>query len=286
MKVTRDYKNETIHVDQSNYIREILDKFNMAESKPVTTPMDPNARLDQNMVPKTRYEIDEMRKVPYQEAVGSLLYLSQCTRPDIAYAVGIVSRYMKNPGKAHWAAVKRIFRYLKGTKDLKLKYTRIGEKSSTIYGWADADWATELDDRHSITGNVFKFQGSVISWASKKQKTVALSTTEAEYMALSASCQEAIWLRALAQEIDPNAVTEATNIFCDNKGAVDLAKTSGYRPRTKHIDVRHHFIRERIESGEITVKHISTENMVADSLTKPLAKQKLEFCNKIMGLAM
>ncbi|XP_055904350.1 uncharacterized protein LOC129940122 [Eupeodes corollae] len=132
----------------------------------------------------------KMQDIPYREAVGSLLYASQGTRPDIAHAVGVVSKYLSNPGHAHWKAVKRIMRYLKGTIDAKIEYSK--NDDSELLAYSDADWANEVDDRRSVSGYILKMQGGPISWDSKRQKTIALSTTEAEYMALSAACQEVL----------------------------------------------------------------------------------------------
>lgn len=223
-----------------------------------------------------------MRKISYREAVGSLLYASQGTRPDISFAVNTVSRYMQNPGKGHWLAVKRIFRYLKGTLNTKLEFSQ--SQTAGCVGYCDADWGNDSDTRRSITGSIFLFQGGLIVWQSKRQSSVALSTTEAEYMALSATCQEALWLRTLAKDLEPSIVSSPTIILNDNKGAIDLSNNGGYRPRTKHIDIRHHFIREKVDCGEVKIEHIPTERMTADVLTKALYAPKIIDCIKNMGL--
>lgn len=282
IRITRDEAEGEVRIDQEAYIRKMLEKFKMMDCKPVSTPNDPNQKLTKEDLPMGDDEANEMSKVPYKEAIGSLLYASQATRPDIAYAVGLVSRFCQQPRRIHWVAVKRILRYLRGTLSAKLVFSKKGDPN--VEGYSDADWANEADDRRSITGNIFKFQSGPISWQSKKQRTVALSTTEAEYMALSATSQEALWIRSLALELDPEAVSRGLKIFCDNKGAIDLAKNAGYRPRTKHIDVRHHFVREGIERGNIVVEFIPTENMIADALTKGLFGPKLKACTKQMGL--
>lgn len=283
LRVTRDKQRGKIWLDQEAYTEEMLERFNMSECKPVPTPADPNQKLSKEQSPTNNIEATEMREtIPYKKAVGSLLYVSQGTRPDIAYAVNLASRFSNNPGKAHWTAIKRIFRYLKGTPKTKLEFSKDG--NPRIEGYGDADWANKSEDRRSITGSLFKLQCGPISWQSKKQATVALSTTEAEYMALSATCQEALWLRALAQELDPEAVASGTVIYCDNKGAADLAKTTSYRPRSKHIDVRHHFLRERVQLKEIIVEYVPTEEMSADALTKALFRPKLKSCIGGMGL--
>lgn len=221
-----------------------------------------------------------MENVPYQEAVGSLLFAAQVSRPDISYAVSCVSRFNQNPGTAHWAAVKRIFRYLKGTLDKVLTFD--GKKSPDIVGYSDSDWASDVDDRRSTTGYIFVKCNGAISWCTKKQPTVALSTTEAEYMAMSAATQEALWLRGLVSEI--TSVMDPIVIFVDNQGALNLALNGSYQPRTKHIDVRHHFIREKVQSKNIQLRYTSTATMVADSLTKPLQSDKMNKCIQQQGI--
>lgn len=281
IRITRDRENHKIFIDQEKYITGILAKFNMAECNPVSTPFDINTKLNKGMSPKNQKEMEEMENVPYQEAVGSLLYAAQSTRPDIAFAVNAVSRYNNNPGKAHWAAVKRIFRYLQGTSHLRLEYTK--SDSSDIVGFCDADWASDIDERRSITGYVFIRQGGALTWNTRKQQTIALSTTEAEYMAMSASVQEAMYLRNLQLEFNLNDV-KSTNIFCDNRSALNLSQASNYSPRTKHIDIRHHYIREKVQAGSIKFVAISTDEMAADVLTKGLSSIKHYKCLADFGL--
>lgn len=157
--------------------------------------------------------------------------MQQGTRPDLAHAVGTVSRFNSNPGKEHWTAVKRILRYLKGTIDLRLEFRKDAERN--IIGYADADWAADIDERRSTTGYVFTLQDGAISWNSKKQATVALSTTEAEYMALTSATQEVMWLRGIAGEVGLD-ITKPTVIYCDNRGAIDLSANANHSARTKH----------------------------------------------------
>lgn len=276
------YEKDVICLDQSRYIEQILSKFNMENCKQVATPSDPNQKLSISMSPKSAKEIEEVQHIPYQEAVGSLLYLAQCTRPDIAYAVNDVSRFNANFGMPHWTAVKRIFRYIQGTKHLKLCFSKT--EMNSLIGYCDADWASDLDKRRSCTGYLFKLSGAAISWSSKRQPTVALSTTEAEYMALSAATNEVIWLKHLICELDQSQTDVVVPIFCDNQSAINLAKTDGYNSRTKHIDVRHHHIRDKIEKNIIDPNYISTELMTADLLTKAITGPKTKYCTKEMGL--
>lgn len=266
-----------IELDQCKYINDLLTRFKMQAAKPISIPSDPNQKLSIDMI-----TIDDKynEKIPYQEAVGSLLYLAQCTRPDIAFAVNDVSRFNSNFGRVHWDAVKRIIRYLKGTINYKLKFTNV---STDMHGYADSDWASDVDKRRSCTGYLFKLSDGAISWMSKRQPTIALSTTEAEYMAISAATQEAIWLHQFYAEINHGSV-ETVKLFCDNQGAIEIAKIDCYRARTKHIDIRHHFIKEKIKDGTIEIQYLPTSEMVADSLTKAVPNEKARFCAKNMGL--
>lgn len=266
-----------IYLDQSKYARDILARFGMADCKPAKTPSDPNQKLSMDMYGDGN---EEDSVIPYQEAVGSLLYLVQGTRPDIAFAVNDVSRFNNKHGKAHWTAVKRIFRYIQGSIDMKLCFFN----SDEMTGYTDADWASDVDKRRSCTGFVFTMSGGAISWNSKRQDTVALSSTEAEYMALSSATQEAIWLKEFGKELDSTLEKQTIVIACDNQSAIKLAETDGFRARSKHIDVRHHHIRDRIENGTIEVRYLPTEEMVADSLTKAVTGSKHNYCSERMGL--
>lgn len=273
-------REKQIELDQSVYIEEILRKFGMFDCKPMGTPSDTNCKLSINMSSDEISE-DELKGLPYQEAVGSLLYLAQGTRPDIAFSVNDVSRFNNNYTFAHWKAVKRIFRYLKGTVNYKLSYSF--ENTGQITGFSDADWASDIDKRRSCTGYVFIFSNAAITWKSTRQSTVALSSTESEYMALSSAVQEAIWLRQLCHELGYD-MKGPTKFNCDNQSAILLAESDGYRQRSKHIDIRFHHIRDKIKNRQIDVQYLSTNDMVADSLTKAVSKEKTDFCAHAMGL--
>lgn len=277
LHITRDRSQGIIYIDQSKYIKEILEKFNMINSKCIDTPSDSNKRLKRGEATDPSF-IDE--SIPYQQAVGSLMYLIQGTRPDLAYSVNNVCRYNTCYAKEHWIAVKRIMRYLRGTIDMKLAFKR--NANHDIMAYTDADWGADVNDRKSVTGFVFIRSGAAISWCSKKQPTVALSTAEAEYMALSACTQEAMWLKQLNDEIfDTN---KSINIFSDNQSAICIAENNGYSSRSKHIDLRHHFIREKIINKSCILHYVSTDKNIADALTKALAKQKFTAFANSFGL--
>lgn len=271
-------KKDSIEMDQSAYIKEILARFGMSECKPVGTPSDTSIKLSTNM---TNENNGLVGKVPYQEAVGSLLHLTQGTRPDLAYAVNDVSRFNANHSDEHWRAVKRIFRYLKGTMDNKLIFH--SKNDTEMHAYSDADWGSQIDDRRSCSGYTVIMSNAAISWCSKRQPIVALSSTEAEYIALSSSVREVIWIRQLAKEVD-DKFDGPTLIWCDNQSTIKLAESEAYRPRTKHIDIRFHHTREKIDNKTITIEFCPTGEMTADSLTKSVTREKTQLCNYKMGL--
>jgi len=219
-------------------------------------------------------------EIPYRELVGALTYLSVTTRPDISFAVSELGQFNNCYNNSHWTAAKRVLRYLKGTKDLGLIYEP-GLKP--LIGFVDSDWGSCTIDRRSHTGYTFLLGGGPISWDSRKQKTVALSSTEAEYMALTDATKEAIFLSRFLASLNLKDLA-SVKLYSDNMGALKLAKNPVFHARSKHIDIRVHFIREILKNGDIEVNHISTDDMAADILTKKLARPKHEACVKMLGL--
>ena len=281
IEIKRNRELRTIHLSQRAYIQSILQRYNLHELKPVSVPMDPSARFSTAQAPSTTQEFAAMRNVPYHEAVGSLMYAALGTRPDIAYAVQTVSRFSINPGQAHWEAVKRIFRYLKGTSELWLTF---GGKEKELTGYADAD-GSMAEDRHAISGYAFILHGGAVSWSAKRQEIVSLSTTESEYVAATHAAKEALWLRSLLLQIFEIKLSPTT-LFSDNQSAIALTKDHQYHARTKHIDVRFHFIRYVVENGQLHLIYCPTEDMVADSLTKALPSAKVKHFASELGLAI
>jgi hypothetical protein len=251
----------------------------MSNCKPVSTPCDSSVILNKSMSPTTDAEKEMMKAVPYSSGVGSLMYAMTATRPDIAYAVSTLTAFMATPGEQHWIAVKRVLRYLQGTRNYCLV---LGGNSVELNGWCDADWANDKDTRRSVTGYVFRLGDGVVSWQSKRQPTVAMSSTEAEYMATSYAARESIFLRQLLSELGYKQAS--VTLHCDNQSSIALSSNPAYHQRTKHIDVQHHFIREKVEAGEIVLKYEPTEHMIADVLTKALARAKHEWCTDALGL--
>ena len=211
------------------------------------------------------------------------MYLMVCTRPDLCYGVSLVSRFMSQPGKEHWEATKWILRYLRGTIDVGLVFEAT-EKGMQVNGFVDSDYAGDIDTRRSQTGYVFQIGGCTVSWKSNLQSIVALSTTEAEYIACTEAIKEALWLKGITREfgIEQNSVS----LYSDSQSALHLSKNMMFHERTKHIDVRFHFIREVISSGNVTLLKVSTEENAADALTKALPSAKFYHCLKIMNVAL
>ena len=206
IEVKRDHVKRTIMFSQRSYIDKILDHFSLQNAKPSTTPLDPHHQLTLAQCPSTPHQYEDMCDVPYREAIGSLMYAALGTRPDIVFAVSFLSQFMQNPGWPHWEAVKRVFRYLKGTREHMLTIGKSGtlpwnDKERTgLDGYCDTDWASQ-EHRHSMSGYIFTIDGGAVSWSSKKQSVVVLSTTEAEYIAAAHAMKEALWLRTFITEI-------------------------------------------------------------------------------------
>ena len=281
MQITRDRESKKLWLSQETYIERILERFNMQHSKPVSTPLATHFKLSRKCCPVTEEERDEMSSIPYASAVGSLMYAMVSTRPDIAHAVGTVSRYLSNPGKSHWNAVKWILRYLRGTSKLCICF---GGSKPILEGFTDADMAGDLDGRKSTSGFLFTFAGGAISWQSKLQKCVALSTTEAEYIAATEAGKEMLWMKRFLLELGLSQLTYV--VFCDSQSAMDLSKNSMYHSRTKHIDVRYHWLRLAIEEQTLQLEKVHTDDNVADMLTKVVPREKLELCAKLAGMEM
>jgi len=257
MKIEK--QDEGIALSQTASIDKLLQKFGMMDCNPVRSPMEKGLQLLQK---KDNSKFDK----PYREMLGSLMYIMLCVRPDLCYAVSYMGRYQQNPSDEHWQHLKRIVRYLKGTSGKKLCFKE--NTNNPLLGFVDADWASDITDRKSVSGYVFQVYGCTVSWSSKKQTTVALSSSESEYVALSAATAEAVWLHGLLKDLK-QMNDQPIEIFEDNRGCIGMANTLESK-RAKHIDIKHHFIRDNIEKGLIKLTAISSEKQVADMFTKSL----------------
>ncbi|KAE8669591.1 hypothetical protein F3Y22_tig00112230pilonHSYRG00138 [Hibiscus syriacus] len=234
MEICRDRDSRKLRLSQRGYVEKMLERFAMSSAKPVSTPLANHFKLSSEQSPKTDKEAEDMAKVPYSNAVGCLMYAMVCTRPDLAHVVSQVCKYMSKPGKQHWDAVKWIFRYLKGTVGHGIVFGSQRD-NPLVVGYVDSDYAGDLDNRRSTTGYVFTLGGGPICWKSTVQSVVALSTTEAEYMAAAEAAKEALWLTGLVKELGVQQC--GVQLLYDNQSAIHLAKNQVYRARTKHIDV-------------------------------------------------
>lgn len=263
MKVVRDRQKNILSLNQSDFARRLLKIFGMENAKHVATPMILNEKLK-------KPENDTCdQKVPYQQLIGGLMYLAVCTRPDLAFAVSYLSQFNKCHDDTHWIAAKRILRYIAGTINYGLVFSK---SDKGIEAFADADWANDEVDRKSYTGFVVKVGNCAVFWESRKQKTVALSSTEAEYLALSDVGREIYFIRNLTNEIIGRKPT--ITVFNDNQSAIKIVSNRQHHKRTKHIEIRHHFLRQAVEDGVIKVQYRPTNNMTADIMTKSLPKDK------------
>ncbi|GKA87395.1 putative RNA-directed DNA polymerase [Tanacetum coccineum] len=280
IRIFRDRGAKKLHISQEQYIEKVLRRFNMDKAKVVSSPLTPNFKLTDKDCPSSKKNIEKMDRVPYASAVGSLMYAMVCTRPDLAHAVGVVSRFLSNPGKKHWEAVKWIFRYLRGTSKLGITF---GNGKPMLVGYTDSDLAGNKDNMKSTSGYLMTFAGGAVSWQSRLQKCVALSTTEAEYVAATEACKELLWLKRFLQELGFKQQRYA--VLCDNQSTIHLAKNSMFHKRTKHIDIRYHWIRDAIEDGMFELNKVHTDDNASDMLTKAVAREKLKVCCSIAGMA-
>ena len=276
MSIKRDRKIGILTISQSAYLQSVLERFGMADCNPVSTPMEPGKHYE-----KTPDNEEGLETREFQALIGSLVYASIATRPDISEAVGKLSQHMSRPNNEHWAAAKRVLRYIKGTLKFGLKFER--SNNFELIGYSDADWAGDVDTRKSTSGYSFMLGKATIAWASKKQSVVALSTTEAEYIALCSATQEAVWLRRLLGSLRQGQA-RPTTVHEDNRGAISLSKNPKDHARTKHIDIKYHYVRDAVQKNYINVEHCETKRMIADTLTKGLPKPAFEQHRNAMNI--
>jgi hypothetical protein len=275
MRLVRDRGSRTLKLTQQRLATELVARYGLGEAKAKSTPMSSSVKLTK----ASQGSSLDTEQFGYSELVGSLLYLSVCTRPDIAQAVGALARYMSAPGVEHWNAAKGVLRYVAGTLNVGIIY---GGSQAGLQGFCDADYAGDLDTRRSTTGYVFTLAGGAISWSSRLQPTVAVSTTEAEYMAAAQAVKEGLWLRKLMNDLRWH--TGVVSIHSDNQGTLKLLKHPISSVRSKHIDVMHHFARERVARKEVAFEYCATDKMIADCLTKPLSEKQFSMCCVGMGV--
>jgi Reverse transcriptase (RNA-dependent DNA polymerase)/GAG-pre-integrase domain len=283
VKLERDRKNRMILLSQPAYIDSILQTYRMQDCNTVKTPMSEKARLSSTMSPVSVDEKEDMKNVPYREALGKLLYLSIATRPDISYAVGVLCRFSENPGRQHWSALKRVIRYLKGTQNLKLTYTPARATNEPFVTFSDADLGGNVDNSRSTAGFAISVGGGAVLWSSRLQRHTSLSSTESEYTTASATGCEIIWMREFLDEIGYDISLPST-LFVDNNSAILVAKNPEHQSTMKHVNRSYHWIREKVADKEIKVEHIPGADNPADIFTKPLGRVKFTRFREMLGL--
>lgn len=264
-EIERNREKRVLKISQTGYINQILAKFGMNDAHKLSVPAAPGLKLQ-----KTE---ESSSNLPYREAIGSLLFLARISRPDIEFSVNFASQFLECYNNEHWQAVKRIFRYLKGTSDFGIVFGNSGS-SLKLVGFTDADYAGCIDTRKSRSGYVFLFNGSPVSWSSQRQNCVSLSTTESEYIALSHGVKEAVWVQRFLNKL--LIQSQNVKIFVDNQSAIKLASNPEFHKRSKHIDVRYHYIRDVVSRKVVAIMYVSTKDQIADIMTKPLPKEA--FC--------
>lgn len=266
MHITQNVLKNEIIINQTLYLKKMLKIFKMENCKPCNTPMEPNFRHDDLKRKNSEsIEIEERCRA----AIGSIMYAMLCSRPDLCISISILSRYQSTASSQLWQSIKRVLRYVQKTQNLSLVFRKT-DFQNEIEGYADADWAGDRTDRKSTSGYVFKVFGCTVSWCSRKQSSVALSSTEAEYIALSLAISEACWLKSLISDLK---ICDSLNvmIYEDNQSAIKVCRNPEFHKRLKHIDIRYHFIRDKINDKTVSLKYIPTKLQLADLFTKPLS---------------
>ena len=283
IKIHRDRSRGILGLSQETYINKILERFRMKDCSPSVAPIVKGDRFNLNQCPKNDFEREQMKNIPYASVVGSLMYAQVCTRPDIAFAVGMLGRYQSNPGIDHWRAAKKVLRYLQGTKDYMLMYRQTDNLD--VIGYSDSDFAGCVDSRRSTSGYIFMMAGGAISWRSVKQTLTATSTMEAEFVSCFEATSHGVWLKSFISGLKIiDTISRPLRIFCDNSAAVFMAKNNKSGSRSKHIDIKYLAIRERVKDKKVVIEHISTELMIADPLTKGMPPFKFKDHVERMGL--
>lgn len=262
----------SISMHQEKYALEVIERFGMSDCKSVATPLDNSIYSDESAD-------DSNQEYPYRQLIGALMFLTVCTRFDIAFAVGYLSRYLDKYTRKHWNAALRVLRYLKGTSNYGIKFG--GNTVLEFQAFSDSDFAGDPETRRSTSGEIFKRYGGAILWGSSRQPHCVLSSCEAELLAACAACKSALWLKQLLLELN-HPVTPV--LYVDNQSSIKLLTNGQFHKRTKHIDVKYHFVKEHLEQGDLEVKYIPTDQQEADIFTKPLTKVTFQKLRTLCGL--
>ena len=266
LEIHRDCPNRRLHLSQSQYIANLLQEHGMHDCKPVFTPLNLGSHLSTSLSPQNSTEASEMRQVPYISIVGSLMYLAVTTRPDIAYAAGVLARFNSNPGPSHWQAAKHVLCYLKGIMDYRITY-QPSDLPEPFITYSDVDHGGNPNNGKSTGGYVVKIGSGAVSWSSKLQSLVALSTTEAKHIAAIEAAKEILWMRQFMGELGYD-VSGPSLLWMDNQSAIAVSKNPEHHGRMKHLSLCLFWIRDAVQEGLIVPSFVLTQNMAANILTK------------------
>lgn len=283
MAIHHDPKTKIISLSQRAYLTRVLERFQMANCNPRYTPLPTGITLTTEMSPKNEKECTFMKDRPYRQLLGALMWAQAATHPDLSFAVTLLARFQADPGLAHWKALLHVLAYVKGILDYKIVYSRDLRGSIKPAGYVNADYGGDLDTWRSTSGYIFMMSGGPVSWSSKRQQTVALSTTEAEYMAMTQGCQQALWMHNFLAEIRFEQSRPAL-IHVDNNSSISLAQSTKGHARTKHIDIRHHYVHERVSEGDLEIYHIPSSENLSDICTKSLPRAAHNYLVGLIGL--
>ncbi|XP_062081225.1 secreted RxLR effector protein 161-like [Humulus lupulus] len=253
----------------------------MTNAKKTSQPIISQYKISRDKCPKTDKETEEMNKVPYSNVVGSIMYLMVSTRPEIAYAISVLSKYMSNLGKLNWLAMKWIFRYLIGTTDIGLVFKQ-SQNPTLVEGFCDSDYAGDRDTRRSTSAYYFLVWENCISWKVQLQPVVALSTTKAVYVSATEAIKEAVWIKGVLKEL--KLLKSIPIIYSNNQSSIHLCKNHVFHDKTKHVEIKYHFIRDKVTQGEVTVEKVPTEHNPADMGTKVVTLSKFKHCMNLLGI--
>ncbi|KAK0588038.1 hypothetical protein LWI29_033242 [Acer saccharum] len=267
--------HDGIFITQAKYAKNLVKKFGLEKAKHCDTPMSTTLKLSKDASGKS------VEQTLYRGMIGSLLYLT-ASRPDISFSVGVCAKYQADPKESHLSSVKRIIRYVNGTSNYGIWYSF--DTNASLVGFSDADWAGNCDDRKSTSGGCFFLGNNLVSWFCKKQNSISLSTAEAEYIAAGSGCTQLLWMKQMLVDYGFNQGT--LTLFCDNMSAINISKNPVQHSRTKHIDIRHHFIRELVENKCIVLEHVGTNDQLADLFTKPLDATRFKTLSRFIGICL
>ena len=274
--------DDEIFISQTPYIDSIVEEAGLSAAKESAFPLDVGYfKVEQTATPDQLRLLENNHE--YRKLIGMLLYIVVNTRPDIAASIAILSKKVEQPRNIDMNELKRVIRYLKGTRELKLKLNDKRNNNEKLIAFSDANWAEDRTDRKSTSGHYCNLNGGTISWFSRKQNIIALSSCEAEYVALAETCKEVTWIREILKSFGITT-SEATLIYTDNQSCIAMVENKKQSNKTKHIDIKYHYVKEEVERKQVILKYVPTEHNVADLMTKPLGRIKTEQLRKDAGL--